>query len=46
MYNQEFWNALEELVKNSEIVIDRPKGSAHPRYSEFIYEVDYSNCWF
>lgn len=22
-------------------MIDRPKGSAHPRYPEFIYKVDY-----
>lgn len=40
-YNNEFWNALDELVSNSEIVIDRPKGTAHPRYSDFIYQVDY-----
>ena len=26
--NPEFWAALEQLVNNSEIVIDRPKGSA------------------
>lgn len=40
-YNSEFWNALDELVSNSEIVIDRPKGTAHPRYPDFIYQVDY-----
>lgn len=39
--NAEFWNALDELVSNSEIVIDRPKGSVHPKYSDFIYQVDY-----
>ena len=39
--NVEFWSALDELVRDSEIVIDRPKGSAHPRYPDFIYEVDY-----
>lgn len=39
--NEEFWNALDELVANSEIVIDRPKGSAHPRFPNFIYKVDY-----
>ncbi|MCC8073121.1 MAG: inorganic pyrophosphatase [Clostridiales bacterium] len=39
--NDEFWNALDELVKQSEIVIDRPKGSAHPRFPDFIYKVDY-----
>lgn len=39
--NEEFWNALDKLVAQSEIIIDRPKGSAHPRYPDFIYEVDY-----
>lgn len=36
-----FWTALDELVSSSEIVIDRPKGSAHPRFPAFIYKVDY-----
>ena len=41
-YNHEdFWNAIDELVNTSEIVIDRPKGSAHPRFPDFIYRVDY-----
>ena len=40
-YNDAFWNVLDELVSNSEIVIDRPKGSAHPRFPDFIYKVDY-----
>ncbi len=39
--NREFWEALDELVTNSEIVIDRPKGTAHPKYPDFIYRVDY-----
>jgi len=32
-----FWNALYSLVCDSEIVIDRPKGSHHPRYPEQVY---------
>lgn len=40
-YNMEFWNSLDELIDNSEIVIDRPKGTAHPKYPNFIYKVDY-----
>ena len=40
-YNVAFWNTLDELVSNSEIVIDRPKGSAHPKFPDFIYPVDY-----
>lgn len=39
--NVEFWSYLDELVRNSEIVIDRAKGSAHPKYPNFIYKVDY-----
>ena len=40
-YNEDFGSALDELVANSEIVIDRPKGTAHPRFPDFIYKVDY-----
>lgn len=39
--NPDFWNVLDELVSKSEIVIDRPKGSAHSRFPDFIYRVDY-----
>ena len=39
--NEDFWKALDELVSNSEIVIDRPRGSAHPRFPNFIYKDDY-----
>ena len=41
MVNEEFWNALDELVAQSEVIIDRPKGTTHPKYPDFIYEVDY-----
>ena len=40
-YNDNFWNTLDELVNYSEIIIDRPKGSTHPRFPNFIYSVDY-----
>jgi coenzyme F420-0:L-glutamate ligase/coenzyme F420-1:gamma-L-glutamate ligase len=36
-----FWNYLDELVRSSRIVIDRPKGSQHPRYPDFIHPLDY-----
>ncbi|MCL2351554.1 MAG: inorganic pyrophosphatase [Firmicutes bacterium] len=35
-----FWLAVDRLVSESKIVIDRPKGSKHPKY-DFVYEVDY-----
>lgn len=41
MYDSAFWSALDQLVSTSSIFIDRPRGSAHPRYPEFIYPLDY-----
>ena len=40
-YNSEFWEALDNLVSHSEIVIDRPTGTTHPKYPNFIYRMDY-----
>ena len=39
--NEAFWDALDRLVADSEIIIDRPKGSTHPRYPAFVYPADY-----
>ncbi len=39
--DSEFWKYLETLIENSTIKIDRPKGSAHPRFPEMIYPLDY-----
>lgn len=39
--DNEFWNSIDKLIAESEIVIDRPKGSAHPRYPDFLYKIDY-----
>lgn len=36
-----FWEALDKLIDEHEIVIERPKGSAHPRYPSLIYPLDY-----
>jgi len=41
MEQTEFWQTLDMLVNQSKIVIDRPKGSAHPRYANFIFPLDY-----
>lgn len=37
----DFWDALDQLAARCPVVIDRPKGSAHPRYPAMIYPVDY-----
>ena len=36
-----FWHAMTDLIATGSILIDRPKGSTHPRYGEAIYPLDY-----
>ena len=36
-----FWNEIADLVVSRQIVLDRPRGTAHPRYPELIYPLDY-----
>ena len=36
-----FWDFLDELVASCKVVIDRPKGSQHPRWADLIYPLDY-----
>ena len=38
---QAFWNEMADLVVSRPIVIDRPRGTAHPRYPDLIYPLDY-----
>lgn len=38
---KKFWNELDNLINTKEIVIDRAKGSVHPRYADYIYPHDY-----
>lgn len=42
MENRErFWQHIEQLAAEAEVVIDRPAGTAHPRYPDLIYPLDY-----
>ena len=36
-----FWQAMTQLLMTNSLVIDRPKGTSHPRYKEMIYPLDY-----
>lgn len=40
-YHEDFWKALETLVAESKIIIDRPKKSRHPKYPNLVYPLDY-----
>jgi inorganic pyrophosphatase len=35
-----FWTRLDELIESSKIVIDRPRGTAHPGYPDLIFPLD------
>lgn len=36
-----FWRQLDRLVRDHEVGIDRPRGSAHPIHATAIYPLDY-----
>jgi inorganic pyrophosphatase len=36
-----FWQAITQLLNTNRILIDRPKGSSHPRYPTVIYPLHY-----
>ncbi len=35
------WEKWEKIIKANKIVIDRPKNTPHPRYSNRVYPLDY-----
>lgn len=41
MKTANFWDKLDRLVADGTLRIDRPAGSAHPRYPSFVYPFDY-----
>ena len=38
-----FWKAMTDLLTTNTIIIDRPKGSTHPRYGKAVYPLDYGD---
>ena len=36
-----FWKAVDRLVDEHPVVIDRPAGFAHPRFPQIVYPLDY-----
>jgi inorganic pyrophosphatase len=37
----EFWEHLDHLVTSNQVVIDRSRGSTHPRDKNIVYPLDY-----
>lgn len=40
-FDSDFWRMLDALIAEGKIMIDRPKGSRHPRYPHVVYPLDY-----
>jgi len=36
-----FWESMSQLLITNSLIIDRPRGSVHPRYPQLIYPLDY-----
>jgi len=36
-----FWHALDKLFAESELIVDRPKGTTHWRFPDYVYPLDY-----
>ena len=36
-----FWLSLDQLASTHAVAVDRPVGTPHPRYPDFIYPLDY-----
>ncbi|MET9328119.1 inorganic pyrophosphatase [Tsukamurella sp. NPDC003166] len=37
----QYFRALDQLARAAKVVIDRPRGTAHPRYPQAVYPIDY-----
>ncbi|MBK9927230.1 MAG: inorganic pyrophosphatase [Anaerolineales bacterium] len=40
-FDTRFWQGMEQLIVTNKAIIDRPKGTPHPRYPQLIYPLDY-----
>jgi len=38
---ENFWSKLDKIFSESEIMIDRPKGSNHPKFPAMVFPLDY-----
>jgi len=40
-FDERFWQSFDRLIEESDVIVDRPAGSAHPRYPDFVVPFDY-----
>lgn len=41
LWTGDFWTFADRLLAEHRLVIDRPKGSRHPRHPDYVYPLDY-----
>jgi inorganic pyrophosphatase len=41
MKDHRFWQEMQTLAATGKIVIDRPRGTTHPRWADLVYPLDY-----
>jgi len=39
--NKAFWALLDKLVVENRLVVDRPRGTHHPKFPDCVYPLDY-----
>jgi inorganic pyrophosphatase len=39
--NGRFWQSLDQMIATGKLIVDRPVGSPHPRYSSLVYPLNY-----
>jgi len=39
--DDDYWQSLQSLLSSARLIVDRPRGQAHPRYPDLIYPRDY-----
>lgn len=40
-YPSDYWIILDQIININGITIDRPKGTRHPKYPDWVYNIDY-----
>ena len=40
-FNTQFWQMVDKLVAQTDVIVDRPKDSQHPDWDDMIYPLDY-----
>ena len=40
MKHDDFWKLADLLIREDAIVVERPKGTTHPKFPQLVYPID------